>query len=98
MSDYINDILILSTSPEEHLKILEEVLKRLQAVGLHLYLAKRSFLRPSLEYLGHRIDADGIHPMKDKVKAIQGAPLPKNLVELRSFLGLINKLLWQIPA
>ena len=39
------------------------------------------FLRPSIEYLGHVVDEDGIHPTEEKVKAIK---------EVRSFLGLIN--------
>ncbi len=47
-------------------------------------------MKPSVEYLGHRIDSDGLHPMDEKVRAIRDAPTPKNLAELRSFLGLIN--------
>ena len=90
VSDYIDDILISSTTTEEHLEILSKVLQRLQGAGLRLNRAKCFFLRPSLEYLGHRIDKDGIHPTQDKVKAIREAPQAKNLTELRSFLGLIN--------
>ena len=41
-------------------------------------------------FLGHRIDAEGIHPTREKLKAIVEAPAPKNVQELRSFLGLIN--------
>ena len=47
-------------------------------------------MAPSVEYLGHVIDAAGLHPTKAKVKAITEAPDPKNVAELRSFLGLIN--------
>ena len=43
-----------------------------------------------VEYLGHVIDASGLHPMQEKVKAIQEVTEPKNLVELLSFLGMIN--------
>ena len=47
-------------------------------------------MAPSVEYLGHIINAAGLHPTKAKVKAITEAPAPKNVAELRSFLGLIN--------
>ena len=41
-------------------------------------------------FLGHRIDAEGLHPTKEKLKAIMDAPALKNIQELRSFLSLIN--------
>ena len=43
-----------------------------------------------VDYLGHRIDATGVHPLPDKVEAITSAPVPRNVNELRSFLGLLN--------
>ena len=45
---------------------------------------------PSIEYLGHVIDKDGLRPTGAKVRAIKEAPHPKNITQLRSFLGLIN--------
>ena len=87
---YLDDILITGTTVEEHLKNLDEVLCRLQAAGLRLKSSKCLFMAPSVEYLGHVIDAAGLHPTKAKVKAITEAPAPKNVAELRSFLGLIN--------
>ena len=47
-------------------------------------------LTPSVEYLGHVIDEEGLHPSQEKVRAIQEAPEPTNVSELKSFLGLIN--------
>ena len=47
---------------------------------------KCRFLQPSVTFLGHCIDAEGIHPTDDKLKAITQAPIPKNVQELRSFL------------
>ena len=53
-------------------------------------LKSKSFvLKPSVEYLGHVIDAMGLHPRMEKVKAIQDALKPKNVTELRSFLRII---------
>ena len=41
-------------------------------------------------YLGHAINAEGLHPVEDKVRSIKEAPSPKNVTELRSFLGMVN--------
>ena len=87
---YLDDILISGTSEEEHLKTLEIVLGRLQDAGLKLKRDKRLFMRSSVVYLGYLIDADGLHPMPDKVKAILEAPEPTNVTELKSYLGLLN--------
>ena len=62
---------------------LEMVLSRLR-------LDKCRFLQERVNYLGHTIDAQGMHTSGDKVKAIVEAPSPTNLPELRSFLGLLN--------
>ena len=57
---FIDDILITGTTEEEHLKNLEVVLSRLQAHGVQLKKEKCSFMKESVEYLGHRVDASGI--------------------------------------
>jgi len=87
---YLDDILITGTSDEEHLKNLSEVLKQMQQTGLHLKRDKCEFMSSSVVYLGHRIDTQGLHPTRDKVAAIQQAPVPKNGTELRAYLGLLN--------
>ena len=87
---YIDDIIITGKTDEEHLARLEKVLKRLLRHGLHVRRSKCRFLQPCVIFLGHRIDAEGIHPTDKKLKAIMQAPAPENVQELRSFLGLIN--------
>ena len=47
-------------------------------------------MQSSVEYLGHTIDAEGLHTSPKNVKAIQEAPIPHNQQELRSFLGLLH--------
>ena len=47
-------------------------------------------MAPSVEYLGHHISADGIRPAEGKKRAIEDAPRPQNVGQLRSFLGLLN--------
>ena len=45
---------------------------------------------PSVEFQGYRVDGEGRHPTDEKTAAIKGAPSPKNVAELRSYLGLLN--------
>lgn len=87
---YIDDILITGTPEEEHLKNLSEVLLRLENAGIHLKKDKCSFMLPEVQYLGHKISAKGLEPSEGKVKAIRKAPTPKNVTQLKSFLGAVN--------
>ena len=87
---YIDDIIITGKDDAEHLHLLSTVLDRLQSHGFCLKKAKCVFMGESVEYLGHRIDAKGLHPTGDKLAAICDAPQPDNVSELRSFLGLLN--------
>ena len=83
------DILVTGSTEADHLQNLD-VLSKLSAAGLHLKRSKCFFLKSSVEYLGHIIDERGLHPTTENVKAIQEASKPKNVAELRSFLGIIN--------
>ena len=87
---YIDDIMVTGTSKEEHLQNLEEVLKRLQAHGIRMKKKKCHLMQDTVEYLGHLIDADGKRPTPEKINAIKRAPMPENVQQLRSFLGLLN--------
>ena len=87
---YIDDILITSETEAEHLKILEEVFDRLAKAGLKVKKRKCKFMAPSVSYLGHVIDEKGLHPLPEKVEAIRQAPTPKDVTELKSYLGLLT--------
>ena len=87
---YIDDILITGASEEEHLKTLDRVLKRLETAGLRVKKHKCKFMVPSVEYLGYLIDAEGLHPTPEKVRAVKEAPSPKSVQELKAYLGLLT--------
>ena len=87
---YLDDLIITGQSDKEHLDYLEEILQRLLKSGVKANMDKCRFFQNSVEFLGHRIDSKGIHAKENKLQAIQKAPLPRNVTELRSFLGLVN--------
>ena len=87
---YIDDILVTGENDEDHLRNLTTVFQRLEHYGFRLKRAKCEFLQQSVEYLGHQIDSKGLHATPGKLQAILQAPAPKNVQELRSFLGLLN--------
>ena len=87
---YLDDILLSSATESDHLKLIDQVLDRLEKAGLRARKGKCQFFVPSVTYLGHKIDAEGLHPLPDKVKAIQDAPSPTNVQELKAYLGLLT--------
>ena len=87
---YLDDIVVTGTTEAEHLKNLEMVLQCLQEAGVRLQKEKCVFHTPQIEYLGHLIDADGLHPSPSKIRAVTETPPPTNLTELRAFLSLVN--------
>ena len=87
---YLDDILITGTTDKEHIQALNEVLTRLEKVGLRVKKEKCAFMVKSIKYLGYRIDSEGLHPLKEKVSAITEAPAPKNVGELKAYLGLLT--------
>ena len=87
---YLDDIIITSKTDEGHWKNLRKVLERLRQHGIHVNKEKCEFMQGQVEYLGHKIDREGIHATDRKMEAIILAPTPKSVQELRSFLGLLN--------
>ena len=86
---YSDDILISAPTVEQHDVLVEKVLQNLQDAGIHLHQEKCQFGQRQ-EYLGHVIDARGIHLTKDKVQAVEEAPVPNDITQLRVFVGLIK--------
>ena len=88
---YLDDILITGKTKSEHVKaLLDEVLSQLEKAGLRHQKKKCVFMATEVGYLGHRIDAEGLHPLSDKVRAIQEAPSPRSVSELKSYYGLLS--------
>lgn len=85
---FLDDILIYSSSWEDHLSHLEAVLQLLHQDGWKVKPSKCTFAQRSIAYMGHIISADGVATDPSKNFAIQDWPTPITVKELRRFLGL----------
>ena len=87
---HLDDVLVTGPTEDEHLQTLDRVLERLVQAGFRLKESKCQFLSDEVDYLGHRIDAEGIHPSGETLSSVRDAPAPTNITELRSYLGMLN--------
>jgi hypothetical protein len=85
---FFDDILIYSSSYEEHLQHLHEVLSLLAKDQWVVKLKKCHFAKQEIKYLGHILSAQGVNTDPDKVTAVMHWPTPANVRELIGFLGL----------
>ena len=85
---YLEDIIIFAKSFEDHQKSLREVISRLKSAGLKLKPGKCVFARRQMNFLGHIVSPLGIQTDPAKTEKVSNWPTPRNVSELRSFLGL----------
>ena len=85
---YLDDIIVFSSTWEEHLARLREVFERLRHAKLKLGPTKCTFAAKEVSYLGHRVTEEGLLPDPALLAAIRDIPPPKPATEVRSFLGL----------
>ncbi|GBM17553.1 Retrovirus-related Pol polyprotein from transposon 297 [Araneus ventricosus] len=85
---YLDDIIVVGRTFEEHLNNLRKVFQRLQKANLKLNLKKCRFFQKEVTYLGHVISAEGVKTDPEKIKAVVDWPRPETVHDLRSFLGL----------
>ena len=84
---FLDDLIIFSDTLEEHEHRLMKVLTHLKDYGLKLSLEKCKFFQKSVRYLGHVVSEYGVETDPEKIAALKTWPVPRNLKELRSFLG-----------
>ena len=87
---YIDDVIIYSSTWEEHIKIMKELFERLKKANLTVNLAKSDFLRATVEYLGHVVGQGCVKPIKAKVDAVVKYPSPTGKKDLMRFLGMVG--------
>lgn len=87
---YLDDVLVVGKTLQEHNENLARVLERIQEAGLKLKPEKCSFAQKEVEYLGHVVSGNGIQTDPKKVDAVRHFPTPVDVKTLRSFLGLAS--------
>nr|XP_054588665.1 uncharacterized protein LOC129153481 [Nothobranchius furzeri] len=88
-SCHADDILVFGKDKAEHDERLQQVLKRCEKAGLTLN-EKCEFSVERVKFLGHNISATGIEADPDKISATENMPEPRNVEEVRRFLGMVN--------
>ena len=87
---YLDDIIVFSQNPEEHLVRLQAVFDNLKAAGLKLKPSKCELFKKEINYLGHVVGQEGFATDPDKIKAVTEWPRSTTVTEVRSFLGFVS--------
>lgn len=84
---YLDDIVCFSSTLKQHMERLKEIVIRLRKFNLKLQPKKFEF-RKEVTYLGHHITEHGIKPDLSKTEVVQNFKTPRNITDIKSFLGL----------
>ena len=87
---YLDDVIIVGKTFEDHLCNLRDVLERLRSAGLTLQPAKCAFCRKEVHFLGHIVSERGVATGPAKTEKVVKWPEPVSLREIQQFLGLTN--------
>ena len=87
---YVDDVIVFSSSLEDHLEHLCQVVCKIMEAGLKLKPSKCHFARAEVEYLGFLVTPAGLKPTMLHVRAVEGFPVPTSQKELLQFLGLAS--------
>lgn len=85
---YLDDIIIFSTSLQEHINSLTLIFERLRKANLKIQLDKSEFLKKETEFLGHIVTTAGVKPNPKKIECVVNFPIPKTTKQIKQFLGL----------
>ena len=87
---YLDDVIIYSSTQEEHLQHIKTVFEKLCHAKLSMKLSKCHFFAKEIQYLGHILGMEGIRPVPAKTEAIKAMHPPVNPKQVRAFLGLVG--------
>ena len=85
---FIDDIIVFSEDEDTHAQAVAKVLGRLRGANLTLKPEKCQFFKSQVKYLGHLVSAEGVYPLHENIKKVLQYPVPRDVKELRSFIGL----------
>ena len=87
---YLDDIIVYSKSFDAHIENLREVFQRLKEANLKLNPKKCNLFCKKVSFLGHQVSEEGISTDPEKVQTIKEWPQPRNVKEVRQFVGLTS--------
>ena len=87
---YLDDIIIFSKNPQEHLSHIGKVFEKLRSAKLSMKMSKCNFFSKEMQYLGHIMSATGIRPLPSKTHAIQHMQPPTVPKHVQAILGLVS--------
>ena len=95
---YLDNVLVFSEMYNDHLHHLNVVFEKFQKAGLKIKLSKCQFFKSHLHYLGHRISANGLEPLPEKLEAIRNLAPARYIDKACHILGLLGYYRSFIPA
>ena len=95
---YLDDVLVFSEAYNDHLHHLNTVFEKFQKASLKIKLSKCQFFKTHLHYLGHRISANRLEPLPEKLEAFKNLASASNVDEAHQILGLLGYYRSFIPA
>ena len=87
---YLNDVIVFSDMPEEHLRRMHVVFDRLHEHGLKLKPSKCEVFKSEINYLAHHVSQKGVLPSKRNLESIAQCPPPDTYTKVKSFVGLVT--------
>ena len=87
---YLDDIIVFSDNPKDHIVRLEAVFQKLASAGLKLKPSKCFFFKEEIDYLGHLVSGKGVATSPKKIEAVTKWPVPQTVYDVRSFLGFVG--------
>ena len=87
---YLDDVIVFSDMPEEHLWRMRVVFDRLREHGLKLKPSKCEVFKSKINYLAHHVSQKGILPSKKNLESIAQCPTPDMYTKVKSFVGLVG--------
>ena len=87
---YLDDVIVFSEMPEEHLQRMHVVFDRLREHGLKLKPSKCDVFKSEINYLAHHVSKKGVRPSKKNLASIAQCPSPDTYTKVKSFVGLVG--------
>ena len=87
---YLDDVIVFSSDPVEHVRTISSLFERLRKHNLKLSLSKTRLGATDATFLGHSVSPAGLRPNAEKVSALTNIPMPTDVKQVRALMGVVN--------